>query len=83
MRALLYSAAICGFVLSAGAAFAKPGEGPRGGPPAGVPHGPPPGVPHHGPRVAPAPEMGASLVGLAMAGALVYFVARRRRNAHA
>ncbi len=79
MRALLYSAAICGFVLSAGAAFAAPPHGP----PPGVPHGPPPGVPHGPHGVAPAPEMGASLIGLAMAGALVFFVVRRRRNAQA
>jgi LPXTG-motif cell wall-anchored protein len=40
---------------------------------AGAPDWPPP-------KPAPAPEMGGSLLGLAMAGALAFYVVRRRRT---
>lgn len=65
MRSLLYSLAICGFVFSTGVALADPDHGHG--------HG-------YGHGNAPAPEMGASLFGLAMAGALTYYIVRQRRK---
>jgi hypothetical protein len=72
MRSLVYSVTICTSVLLASAAFAGNNQG-------GNNQG---GNSQGGTRGAPAPEMGASLLGLGIAGALVFYVLRRRRSAH-
>ncbi len=68
MRSILIAAVFSLFAASTsvGGALAAPG---------GIP-GPPPG---HG--KAPAPEIGGSIIGLAMAGGIALYVLRRRRNA--
>jgi LPXTG-motif cell wall-anchored protein len=70
MRSFLYSAAMFGFVFSSGFAIANP---PSTAPITCAACG----------KKAPAPEMGASLVGLGMAGALAFYLVRRRRDARA
>jgi hypothetical protein len=71
MRQFLIGLALSGLVLSANVAFAGP-PGPVGRPPGG-----PPPCTACG-KAAPAPEMGASLVGLAMAGVFGVHMVRRR-----
>jgi hypothetical protein len=77
MRQFLIGLALSGLVLSANVAFAGP-LGPGGQPPRG-PGGPPPCTACG--KAAPAPEMGASLMGLAMAGVFGVHMVRRRGKA--
>jgi hypothetical protein len=78
MRQFFISLALSGLVFSADVALAGPPPGPGGPPPRG-PGGPPPCAACG--KAAPAPEMGASLVGLALAGVLGVYMVRRRGQA--
>jgi hypothetical protein len=71
MRPLLIGVLVSGFIFSAGTALANPP-----GFPGGLSFGPPPCFACG--KAAPAPEIGASLFALAMAGAFGVYVVRRR-----
>jgi LPXTG-motif cell wall-anchored protein len=73
MRFGFNAAVTSAYLALAGSAFANP---------AFLPFPLPLPLPLPGHR-APAPEMGASMIGLVMVAALAYYVVRRRRNAMA
>ena len=73
MRSFFYASIICGFAVMSGAAFAGSSTASAPVPVSCAACG----------KKAPAPEMGASIVGLAMAGAMAFYVLRRRRNSQA